>query len=125
MADAIRMDSAGYRLQRGVLCTGDETPRRRPGRRNRFRSSLSTQAALAAEVTELKRMSVHDVASLRQRLTSCCSWACFYHLRHPLLALDLIHTHVAGDMLICQLLPRGNADRQHQHITIIERPVEV
>ena len=32
-----------------------------------------------------------------------------YHLRYPLLALDLIRTHVAGDMLICQSLQRGNA----------------
>ena len=30
-----------------------------------------------------------------------------YHLRHPLLALDLIHEHVAGDMLLFQSLTRG------------------
>jgi tRNA (mo5U34)-methyltransferase len=31
-----------------------------------------------------------------------------YHLRHPLLALDLIREHVAGDMLIFQTLQRGS-----------------
>ena len=32
-----------------------------------------------------------------------------YHLRHPLLALDLIHEHVAGDLLIFQSMQRGSA----------------
>ena len=31
-----------------------------------------------------------------------------YHLRHPLLALDLIHEHVAGDLLIFQSMQRGS-----------------
>jgi tRNA (mo5U34)-methyltransferase len=31
-----------------------------------------------------------------------------YHLRHPLLALDLIHEHVAGDILIFQSMQRGS-----------------
>jgi len=31
----------------------------------------------------------------------------FYHLRHPLLALDLIHAHVARDRLLFQTLQRG------------------
>jgi tRNA (mo5U34)-methyltransferase len=30
-----------------------------------------------------------------------------YHLRHPLLALDLIREHVAGDMLLFQTMQRG------------------
>jgi tRNA (mo5U34)-methyltransferase len=30
-----------------------------------------------------------------------------YHLRHPLLALDLIHEHVAKDLLIFQSMQRG------------------
>ena len=32
-----------------------------------------------------------------------------YHLRHPLLALDLIHDHVAGDLLVYQSMQRGSA----------------
>ena len=31
-----------------------------------------------------------------------------YHLRHPLLALDLIHEHVAKDMLLFQSMQRGS-----------------
>jgi tRNA (mo5U34)-methyltransferase len=31
-----------------------------------------------------------------------------YHLRHPLLALDLIHEHVAGDLLVFQSMQRGS-----------------
>jgi tRNA (mo5U34)-methyltransferase len=33
-----------------------------------------------------------------------------YHLRHPLLALDLIHEHVAKDMLLFQSMQRGSRD---------------
>ena len=32
-----------------------------------------------------------------------------YHLRHPLLALDLIHEHVARDMFVFQSMQRGSA----------------
>jgi tRNA (mo5U34)-methyltransferase len=31
-----------------------------------------------------------------------------YHLRHPLLALDLIHEHVARDLLVFQSMLRGH-----------------
>ena len=31
-----------------------------------------------------------------------------YHLRHPLLALDLIHEHVAGDLMLFQTMQRGS-----------------
>ena len=33
-----------------------------------------------------------------------------YHLRHPLLALDLIREHVAKDLLVFQSLQRGTAE---------------
>ena len=32
----------------------------------------------------------------------------FYHLRHPLLALDLVREHVAGDLLLFQSMLRGS-----------------
>jgi|SRR5690242_5417369 len=71
------------------------------------------QAALAAEVTglslELHDMSVYDVACLRQRFDLVLFMGVLYHLRHPLLALDLIRAHVANDMLVCQSLQRGCA----------------
>jgi tRNA (mo5U34)-methyltransferase len=36
-----------------------------------------------------------------------------YHLRHPLLALDLIYEHVAADMMLFQSMQRGS-DRTAQ-----------
>jgi hypothetical protein len=33
-----------------------------------------------------------------------------YHLRHPLLALDLIHEHVADDLMIFQSMQRGSRE---------------
>jgi len=33
-----------------------------------------------------------------------------YHLRHPLLALDLLHEHVVGDMLVFQSMLRGSSE---------------
>ena len=34
-----------------------------------------------------------------------------YHLRHPLLALDLLHEHVARDLLVFQSMQRGSDGR--------------
>jgi tRNA (mo5U34)-methyltransferase len=71
------------------------------------------QAALAAEVTglsiELHHMSVYEVASLRHRFDLVLFMGVLYHLRHPLLALDMIRAHVAADLLIFQSLQRGSA----------------
>jgi tRNA (mo5U34)-methyltransferase len=70
------------------------------------------QARLAAEVNELEiefhQFSVYDVAKLGQRFDLVFFLGVFYHLRHPLLALDLIHEHVANDFLVFQSLQRGS-----------------
>jgi tRNA (mo5U34)-methyltransferase len=34
----------------------------------------------------------------------------FYHLRHPLLALDILHEHVVDDVLVFQSMLRGSAE---------------
>jgi tRNA (mo5U34)-methyltransferase len=69
------------------------------------------QARFAAEVTgqdiELRQMSVYDVAALGERFDIVLFMGVLYHLRHPLLALDLIHDHAAQDLLIYQSLQRG------------------
>jgi tRNA (mo5U34)-methyltransferase len=69
------------------------------------------QARLAAEVSgqeiEFHRMSVYDVASLGALFDFVLFLGVLYHLRHPLLALDLIHEHVARDMLVFQSMLRG------------------
>lgn len=71
------------------------------------------QARLAAEVLgvelELHRLSVYDVASLGQRFDLVLFMGVLYHLRHPLLALDLLHEHVVADVLVFQSMLRGSA----------------
>lgn len=72
------------------------------------------QARFGAEVTgadiEYREMSVYDVAALGERFDVVLFSGVLYHLRHPLLALDLIHAHVARDLLVVQTLQRGAAD---------------
>jgi tRNA (mo5U34)-methyltransferase len=69
------------------------------------------QARLAAELSqtkiEFRRLSVYDVAKLEEKFDLVLFLGVFYHLRHPLLALDLIHEHVAGDLLAFQSMQRG------------------
>ena len=69
------------------------------------------QARFAAEVLghdiEFRRMSVYDVAQLGERFDLVLFMGVLYHLRHPLLALDLLHRHVIGDMLLFQSMQRG------------------
>lgn len=70
------------------------------------------QARFAADVEgldiEFRQLSVYDVASLGERFDVVFFIGVFYHLRHPLLALDLIHEHVANDLLVFQSLQRGS-----------------
>jgi tRNA (mo5U34)-methyltransferase len=72
------------------------------------------QAALAAEVAglpiELRQASVYDVAALGERFDIVLFMGVLYHLRHPLLALDLIREHVAGDLVVVQSLLRGASE---------------
>ncbi|MGA0604792.1 TIGR04290 family methyltransferase [Phenylobacterium sp. VNQ135] len=71
------------------------------------------QARFAAEVKgadiEFRKLSVYDVAELGETFDIVLFMGVLYHLRHPLLALDLIHDHVAGDLLIYQSMQRGSA----------------
>jgi tRNA (mo5U34)-methyltransferase len=70
------------------------------------------QARFAAEVNELeiefRKLSVYDVGSLGERFDIVIFMGVLYHLRHPLLALDLIHEHVADDVLLFQSMQRGS-----------------
>lgn len=69
------------------------------------------QARFAAEVSghdiEFARMSVYDVGRLGERFDLVIFMGVLYHLRHPLLALDLVREHVAGDLLLFQSMQRG------------------
>ncbi len=70
------------------------------------------QARFAAKVSGLEinflNMSVYDIASLRQQFDIVIFMGVFYHLRHPLLALDLLYEHVVKDVLIFQSMLRGS-----------------
>jgi tRNA (mo5U34)-methyltransferase len=72
------------------------------------------QARFAAEVNELeiefRKLSVYDVGSLGERFDIVIFMGVLYHLRHPLLALDLIHEHVADDLLLFQSMQRGSTE---------------
>jgi len=65
-------------------------------------------AALGFTGIEFRNLSVYDVAALGERFDLVIFMGLLYHLRHPLLALDLIREHVAGDMLLFQTMQRGS-----------------
>ncbi len=69
------------------------------------------QARLAAEVLghdiELRELDVYSVARLGERFDLVIFMGVLYHLRHPLLALDLLYDHVARDLLLFQSMLRG------------------
>jgi tRNA (mo5U34)-methyltransferase len=71
------------------------------------------QARFAADTLgfddiEFAKLDVYDVAALGERFDLVIFMGVLYHLRHPLLALDLIHEHVAKDLLLFQSMQRGS-----------------
>jgi tRNA (mo5U34)-methyltransferase len=70
------------------------------------------QARLAAEICgveiELRKLSVYDVGALAEKFDVVLFMGVLYHLRHPLLALDLIRRHVAKDLFVFQSMQRGS-----------------
>jgi tRNA (mo5U34)-methyltransferase len=91
------------------------------------------QARLAAEVLghdiELQQLDVYRVDELGARFDLVIFMGVLYHLRHPLLALDLLYDHVVGDRLLFQSMLRGPAeippvepDYPFEQTAIFERP---
>lgn len=72
------------------------------------------QARFAAEAmkmdVEFRQLSVYDVPQLREKFDLVIFMGVLYHLRHPLLALDLIHEHVTRDLLLFQSMQRGSGE---------------
>lgn len=71
------------------------------------------QARLATETLgfddiEFAKLDVYDVGALGEKFDLVIFMGVLYHLRHPLLALDLIREHVAADMLLFQSMQRGS-----------------
>src|SRR5687768_17023938 len=77
-----------------------------------FDDEYLAQARFAAGVTgsdiEFRKLSVYDVGALREKFDVVLFMGVLYHLRHPLLALDLIHEHVARDLFVFQSMQRGS-----------------
>jgi tRNA (mo5U34)-methyltransferase len=91
------------------------------------------QARFAAEIIgvdiEFAEMSVYDIAALGERFDVVLFLGVLYHLRHPLLALDLIRDNVVRDLFVCQSMQRGDpsevpldADYPFSEKVIFERP---
>lgn len=73
------------------------------------------QARFAADMLgypdiQFHRLSVYDVGRLGRRFDLVLFMGLLYHLRHPLLALDLIRQHVAGDRMLFQTMQQGSTD---------------
>src|SRR3954462_14175886 len=79
-----------------------------------FDDAYLAQARFAAEIAdcdiEFQKLSVYDVGSLRETFDIVLFMGVLYHLRHPLLALDLIREHVARDLMIFQSMQQGSKD---------------
>ena len=72
------------------------------------------QARFAAEVEdaeiEFHQLSVYELPTLGERFDIVLFMGVLYHLRHPLLALDILHDCVARDLLVFQSMLRGSAE---------------
>lgn len=77
------------------------------------------QARVASEAlgfgngVEFRNLSVYDVAALGERFDLVIFMGVLYHLRHPLLALDLIREHAIredGGLMLFQTMQQGSDD---------------
>src|SRR5215218_2643186 len=72
------------------------------------------QARFAAEVNgaeiEFRNLSVYRVGELKEQFDLVLFMGVLYHLRHPLLALDLLHEHAVADLLVAQSMLRGSTE---------------
>jgi tRNA (mo5U34)-methyltransferase len=75
-------------------------------------SQYLDQARFAAKVLgfdiEFRTLSVYELPSLKERFDLVLFMGVFYHLRHPLLALDILRQHVTKDWLVFQSMLRGS-----------------
>jgi tRNA (mo5U34)-methyltransferase len=118
-ADAIPKNLRG-RSVLDIGCNGGfysiEMKRRGAGRVLGIDSDVDyvAQARFAAEVSELdiefRQLSVYEVETIGEKFDIVLFMGVLYHLRYPLLALDLIHEHAAGDLMVFQSMQRGSRD---------------
>jgi tRNA (mo5U34)-methyltransferase len=75
--------------------------------------------ALGFDDIEYRKLDVYEVGAIGERFDLVIFMGVLYHLRHPLLALDLIHEHVADDLMLFQSMQRGS-----KHVLPLERDYE-
>jgi tRNA (mo5U34)-methyltransferase len=72
------------------------------------------QAKFAAAVSEcdieFQQCSIYDLPLLREKFDVVLCMGVVYHLRYPLLALDLIRRYAVNELLIFQSMLRGSPD---------------
>lgn len=93
-----------------------------------LRQARFAAGTIGADI-EFAQVSVYDVASIGERFDIVLFLGVLYHLRHPLLALDLIREHVVRELLVCQSMQRGDnseafleEDYPFSESAIFERP---
>ena len=79
-----------------------------------FDDRYLAQAKFAAEVSgmdiEFHKMSVYDIAQLKEKFDWVLFMGVLYHLRHPLYVLDLLHDCVVKENMVFQSLMRGSTE---------------
>lgn len=95
----------------------------------RYLKQAEFVAEQAGVELELRKMSVYDINKLNEKFDIVLFSGVLYHLRHPLLALDMIYEYAAADMLLVQCLQRGcdavcelSEDYPFSESEIFERP---
>src|SRR3954466_978159 len=76
----------------------------------RYLDQARFAAAHLGQEIEFRNLSVYDVGALGERFDIVLFMGVLYHLRHPLLALDLIREHAARELLVFQSMQRGSAE---------------
>jgi tRNA (mo5U34)-methyltransferase len=75
----------------------------------RYLEQARFAAAMAGTELELRKLSVYDIDQLGEKFDIVLFMGVFYHLRYPLLALDLIRQHCVKELLVFQSMQRGSA----------------
>jgi tRNA (mo5U34)-methyltransferase len=94
-----------------------------------FDEGYLEQAKFAARVSgvsiEFRHLDVYQVGELGERFDIVLFLGVLYHLRYPLLVLDLLHDRVVGDILVLQSMQRGSnqVDRLEEDYPFSERRI--
>jgi tRNA (mo5U34)-methyltransferase len=75
-----------------------------------YLSQARFAASIFGECIEFRKLSVYRVAELKEKFDLVLFMGVLYHLRHPLLALDLLHAHAVRDLLVFQSMQRGSTE---------------